>query len=288
MINSKLSIVIPAKNEEKGLTRLLPEIIKDYPNAEVIVVNDSSTDQTEQICQTLGVKLINHPYSKGNGAAIKTGARTATGDIIVFMDGDGQHHSSDIALLLNKIESGYDMVVGARNFSGQASIPRSIANIIYNTLSSWITGHKIKDLTSGFRAVKRTLFMEFYSLLPNGFSYPTTSTMAFFRTGYSVCYVPINISKRTGKSHLSIFKDGIRFFLIIFKVGTLYSPLKIFFPISFSFFITGILYYLYTYWSDGRFTNMGVLLLTTSVLVFLIGLISEQITTLLYKDTHNS
>jgi len=284
MINSKLSIVIPAKNEEKGLARLLPEIRKDYPEAEIIVVNDASTDSTMEISLSFATKVITHPYSKGNGAAIKSGARTATGDIIIFMDGDGQHHSSDIASLLSKIESGYDMVVGARDFSGQASIPRSIANTTYNILSSWITGHKIKDLTSGFRAVKRELFLEFISLLPNAFSYPTTSTMAFFRAGYSVYYIPININKRIGKSHLSIFKDGIRFFLIIFKIGTLYSPLKIFFPISFFFFQTGLFYYLYTYLTDGRFTNMGLLLLTTSVLIFLIGLISEQITTLLYKE----
>ncbi len=288
MISPKLSIIIPAKNEEKGLAQLLPEVITDYPDAEVIVVNDASTDSTEKICLTHGIKVITHPYSKGNGAAIKTGAKAATGDVIVFMDGDGQHHSSDITLLLNKMKSGYDMVVGARDFSGQASIPRNIANAIYNMLSSWITGHKIKDLTSGFRAVKRSLFMEFISLLPNGFSYPTTSTIAFFRAGYSVSYIPISISKRIGKSHLSLFKDGTRFFLIIFKVGTLYSPLKIFFPISFIFLITGLLYYFYTYWSDGRFTNMGALLLITSVLIFLIGLISEQITTLLYKDTNNS
>lgn len=283
----EFSLVIPAKNEAEGLSAFLPELKSAYPNAEVIVVDDGSTDETLSVCQAHGISIVSHTYSKGNGSAIKTGARAATHDTIVFMDGDGQHNVSDIEALLEGIESGYDMVVGARvGMQSQANFYRGGANRIYNKLASWMVGHRIEDLTSGFRAVKAKKFKEFLYLLPNGFSYPTTSTMAFFRAGYSVAYTPIKTNPRIGKSHLHIFKDGIRFLLIIFKVGTLYSPLKMFFPISLGVTLIGLLYYLYTYISFGRFTNMSALLFTTGLTVFMMGLISEQITMLIYKRDH--
>jgi hypothetical protein len=177
------------------------------------------------------------------------------------------------------------MVVGARDKKSQADSYRAIANGIYNKLASLITGHKILDLTSGFRVVKAAKFREFLYLLPNGFSYPTTCTMAFFRAGYSVSYIPIQTEKRLGESHISLLKDGIRFLVIIFKVGSLYSPLKIFLPTSAGFFFTGCAYYMYTYTTQGRFTNMSAVLFMTAILVFLIGLVSEQVTALMYKDT---
>lgn len=276
------SIVIPAKNEQEGLKELLPSLLKLHPN-EIIIVNDGSTDNTELVCQDFGVTVINHAYSKGNGAAIKTGARSAKSDYIVFMDADGQHKASDVPMLLDELENGYDLVVGARGLNSQAGLLRGVGNRFYNWFSSLIVGHKIHDLTSGFRAVKRENFLEFLYLLPNGFSYPTTSTMAFFRAGYSVKYIAIDMPKRLGSSHLSVFKDGIKFLLIIFKIGTLYSPLKIFFPIAVLHIFLGLSYYGYTFLTEGRFTNMGVLLLTTGVIVFLIGLVSEQITNLLYR-----
>lgn len=281
-----LTIIIPAKNESIGLSKLLPRLVDLYPSAEIIVVDDGSTDETEAVCKSFTVKYIRHGYSKGNGAAIKTGLRNATGDIVVCMDADGQHSPDDIDTLLQKQRDGFDMVVGARNNEGQASASRSFANNFYNRFSSWVVGHDIEDLTSGFRVIDRRLFMEFISLLPNTFSYPTTVTMSFFRAGYSVGYVPIDVKKRIEgtKSHINLVKDGVRFLLIIFKIGTLFSPLKIFFPISLALFFSGLFYYLYTFMSDGRFTNMGALLFTTSVLIFLMGLISEQITSLMYKD----
>jgi len=278
-----LSIILPAKNEANNLARLLPEIRQRFPDSEIIVVNDGSCDETSTVCQSHNVRLISHPYSIGNGAAIKTGAREARGDIIVFMDGDGQHDPNDITRLLDRLKQGFDMVVGSRTTKSQASYARLAGNVFYNSLASWMTGHKILDLTSGFRAVKLTKFREFLHLLPNGFSYPTTITMAFFRAGYAVDYVPIIAAKRTGRSHIRLFRDGARFFLIIFKIGTLYSPLKIFLPISFGFFVLGTGHYLHTYVDTGRFTNMAALLLVTAVLVFLIGLVSEQITSLLYR-----
>ncbi len=283
------SIVIPAKNEEQGLITFLPSLRALYPDAEIIVVNDGSEDDTEQVCLNAGVTVVSHPYSKGNGAAIKSGARAASGDYLIFMDGDGQHDPADIKKLLDKLEEGYDMVVGARSGrSSQASMARWSANSFYNTFASWMVNRKIEDLTSGFRAVNRKKFLSFLYLLPNGFSYPTTSTMAFFRAGYSVGYVPITVSKRIGESHINVLRDGVRFFLIIFKVGTLYSPLKIYFPISSGMLALGVLNYFSSFFAGGaRFTNMSTLLLLGSVIIFLIGLLSEQITNLQYKDTES-
>jgi glycosyltransferase involved in cell wall biosynthesis len=234
-----------------------------------------------------GVKLISHPYPKGNGAAIKTGARAATGDYIVFMDGDGQHDPADIEKLIAKAEEGYDLVVGARSGrEAQASLARWSANSFYNKLASWMVGQKIDDLTSGFRCVNRKKFLSFLYLLPNGFSYPTTSTMAFFRAGYSVGFVPITVSQRVGKSHINVLRDGVRFFLIIFKIGTLYSPLKVYFPTAVAISGLGVLNYVFSAVTSGafRFSNMSTLLILSGVIVFLLGLLSEQLTNLQYKD----
>lgn len=278
-----ISVILPALNEGESLRNLLPNIVNELPGAEIIVVDDGSNDDTKDICDHKNIRCVSHPYTKGNGAAIKTGARIAKGDVIVFMDADGQHDPKDIHKLLKKIDEGYDMAIGARAASSQASIGRLCANSFYNWFASFIVGQKIEDLTSGFRAVRATFFKEFLYLLPNGFSYPTTCTMAFFRSGYSVAYLPIEARKRIGTSHIKIFKDGVRFLLILFKIGTLYSPLKIFLPLSFFSFVTGCSYYLYTYISMERFTNMSALLFTTAILIFLMGLVSEQITNLTYN-----
>lgn len=279
---TKLSIVIPAKNEAESLDQLLRSIRAQFTTAEIIVVNDGSHDNTVDICQSNGALALSHPYSMGNGAAVKTGVRNAKGEVVVCLDADGQHDPADIARLLAKIDEGFDMAVGARGAESQANVSRSLANRLYNKLASWMVGHRIADLTSGFRAARTEKFREFLHLLPNGFSYPTTITMAFFRAGYPVAYVPIHARERTGKSHIRPLQDGMRFLLIIFRVGTLYSPLKIFVPISAFFFLSGLSYYIYTFLTAGRFTNMAGVLFTTSVIVFLIGLVSEQITSLQY------
>jgi len=282
-MTENISIIIPAKNESPSLKGLLQTVKREMPNAEIIVVNDGSTDDTEQVCSDAGIRVLNHPYSMGNGAAIKTGARAASGDVFVFMDADGQHHPEDIKSLLSTFEDGYEMVVGERTRDSQASFARRLANGFYNKFSSWVTGQRIGDLTSGFRVVKAVKFKEFLYLLPNGFSYPTTSTMAFFRAGYPVGYHPIIAAQRIGKSHINPVKDGIRFLLIIFKIGTLYSPLKIFVPFALLHFLIGLGYYAYTFITLHRFTNMSGVLLTASVTIFLMGLISEQITMLIYQ-----
>lgn len=275
--------MLPAKNEAAALASLLPRLRQHQPSAEIIVVDDGSTDNTRELCAQNGVTCLSSPYSMGNGAAIKRGARAAKGDVLVFLDADDQHDPTDVGRLLAKLDEGYDMVVGARDWSGQASASRGMANAFYNWLASRITGFEVADLTSGFRAVRASKFREFLYLLPNGFSYPTTSTMAFFRSAYAVAYLPIKVSQRVGKSHIKPLRDGLRFLLIIFKIATLYSPLKLFVPASFIFFLVGLGHYAYTFITLHRFTNMSALLLSASVIVFLIGLISEQITALTYR-----
>lgn len=284
MSNFQISVVLPAKNEAQSIGRTLEMIKKLQPMAELVVIDDGSEDDTNQIAIKAGAKVIKHPYSKGNGAAIKTGARQASGDVIIFMDADGQHNPADISRLLDELNKGFDLVVGARQKGSQASVGRGLANGFYNRFASWMTGHRVQDLTSGFRAVRAEKFKEFLYLLPNGFSYPTTSTMAFFRAGYSVGYLPIHAAKREGKSHIRIWRDGVRFLLIIFKIGTLFSPMKIFAPAAFLLFLLGSGWYGWTLMTAGRFTNMSTLLYTGSVVVFLMGLISEQITALMYQD----
>ncbi|MBE1299268.1 MAG: glycosyltransferase [Alteromonadaceae bacterium] len=279
-----VTIIIPAKNEAISIEVVLSDLLSRYRGAEVIVVDDGSTDGTDTIVKKFdSVVLISHKYSKGNGAAIKTGAQSAKNNVVVFMDGDGQHSPCDVEKLLAEIHAGYDMAVGARNSVSQASIGRLLANKLYNKLASWMVGFKVKDLTSGLRAVKKELFLKYLFMLPNKFSYPTTITMAFFKNGHSISYVPITANKRDGKSHISPLKDGIRFLIIIFKVGTLYSPIKFFLPISLILASAGFINYYISYSASGTFTNMSALLLLASLIVCLFGFIGEQITTLFYK-----
>jgi len=282
----ELSIVMPAKNEAVGLAKVLPLLLELYPDDEIIVVDDGSDDDTAKIAESMkNVRCIRHPVSIGNGGAIKTGARSATGDIVVFMDADGQHNPRDIVKLLDMIHQGYDMAVGARDRESQASFLRAIGNRFYNWLASLMTGFDIQDLTSGFRAVRREKFLNILYLLPNKFSYPTTSTMAFFRSGYFVGYTKISAEQRSGSSHIKLFRDGVRFMIIILKIGALFSPMRLFLPVSLFLFYVATVYYLYTYASDGRFTNMGMLLYLSSLTIFLIGIVSEQVSALHYKDT---
>lgn len=286
---SRLSLILPARNEAEGLRRLLPELLLLLPQAEIIVVDDGSDDDTRAVCAGFPVRVISHPHPKGNGAAVKTGARAAKGDVLVFMDADGQHKPQDLPALLQKFAEGHDMVVGARQSGSHAGAHRAVANDLFSRFATWMIQQPVEDLTSGFRAVRADKFRKFLYLLPNGFSYPTTITMSFFRAGFGVAYLPIHTPRRsTGRSHIRPLRDGIRFLLIIIKIGTLYSPQKLFLPISAGFFLTGIGYYLYTYLAEGRFTNMSALLFISAILTFLIGIVSEQISALHYKDIDQS
>lgn len=279
-----ISIIIPAKNEAVGLSELLPKLNAKFPDAEIIVVDDGSTDATPEICSEHGVIRLIHPYSMGNGAAIKSGARQASANTLIFMDADGQHDPEDIPRLLEQLDNGYEMAVGARAWDTHASPWRRFANRVYNGLASYMTGNRIDDLTSGFRAVRARHFRRFLYLFPNGFSYPSTCTMAFFRSGLPVSYVPIRAHQRDGSSHIRILNDGARFFMVIIKIGTLFSPMRLFLPVSIALFITGFGYYAYTYLSLHRFTNMSALLFISSLFTFLIGILAELVSSLHYKE----
>ena len=269
-------IIIPACNEEASLGQLIQGIKTTLPGGcRITIINDGSEDKTAQIAQANGAEVITHPYRMGNGASVKTGLRNASADIVVFMDADLQHLPQDIPLLLAHIDK-FDMVIGARDFS-QFSL-RTLANRFYNLFAGYVTLFAIKDLTSGFRAVKRKEALKFLYLLPNTFSYPSTITLAFLKTGRAIKYVPITTpSRKHGKSKINLIKDGVRFFMIILRIATFFSPLRVFLPVSIFFFASGLAYYIYTFFAYHRFTNMSALLFTTSLLVFMLGLISEQI-----------
>jgi glycosyltransferase involved in cell wall biosynthesis len=261
-----------------GLREVLPE-------AEILVVDDGSTDATAAAAASRGARVLSQPYRKGNGAAVKTGAAHARGEVLALMDADGQHDPASLPPLLAKLAEGYDMVVGARDRAAQASLGRQLANALYNRAASWMVEQPIQDLTSGLRVARTAKFREFLPLLPNGFSYPTTITMAFYRSGYSVGFVPARVGRRVGRSHIRPLHDGFRFLLIMFRICTLYSPLRLFLPVSLAFLALAVGYYAYTYTTAGRFTNMSALLASVAVLVFLIGLVSEQITMLIFQGT---
>lgn len=277
-----ISVVLPAKNEAASLPAVLRRIRAAMPEAELVVVDDGSTDATVAVAAAEGARVVSHPVSLGNGAAIKTGARNAGGDVLVFLDADGQHPPEAIPRLLERLDQGFDMAVGARDRAGQANAGRAFANGFYNRFASWIASYPIRDLTSGFRAVRARKFRQFLPLLPNKFSYPTTVTMSFLKMGYPVAYVPVEVAQRVGKSHIAPLRDGIRFLIIIFKIATLFSPLKLFLPAAVTSFAMGVANYLYTYFGDGRFTNMSALLMSTGVIIFFVGLLSEQVCTLTY------
>jgi glycosyltransferase involved in cell wall biosynthesis len=283
MAEGLVSIVIPAYNEAGSIGKLVERLKALHPEFEIIVINDGSSDDTASAAFDAGATVYSHPYNIGNGAAIKNGIRVASGDILVLMDADGQHDPADIERLLEYLPE-YDMVVGARSFIGQASIGRALGNKIYNWLASYVAKCQIQDLTSGFRAIKATVARNFVHLLPNTYSYPTTITLGVLRSGLSVKYIPIQTRKRkTGNSKIKLASDGVRFFMIIARICTLYSPMRIFLPVSFLMFFLGLVNYLYTYVRYARFTNMSALLFVTSILIFMMSLISEQITQMRFE-----
>ncbi|MBI4525736.1 MAG: glycosyltransferase family 2 protein [Deltaproteobacteria bacterium] len=273
----EVSIIMPVFNEAENLGLLLERVRSlGLGRAEIIVVDDGSTDGSAQIAEKSGAKVIRHPYNIGNGAAVKTGIRVARGRLLVLMDGDGQHRPEDIPALLAEARD-YHMVVGARAKGSKLRMHRYLANTIYNAFASYVAKFRVEDLTSGFRVLSWEYAHRFIDLLPNTFSYPSTLTLAFLRSGLTVKYVPIQTLYRSGQSKISLATDGIRFLLIITKIATLFSPFRVFLPVSAFFFLTGIGYYLYTYITQHRFTNMAVFLLTTAVIIFMLGLVSEQI-----------
>jgi glycosyltransferase involved in cell wall biosynthesis len=283
MAQPSVSVIIPACNEAETIGAVVSSIRALHPDFEIIVIDDGSQDETASAALAAGARVYAHPYNIGNGAAVKSGIRVAEGEFLVMMDADGQHDPAEIRKLLAELPE-YDMVVGARNHRGQASLGRALGNRIYSWFASYVAKFPIQDLTSGFRAIKADLAKSFLYLLPNTYSYPTTITLGVLRSGRTLTYVPIEVNaRRQGSSQIKLIKDGARFFMIIVRICTLYSPMRVFLPVSFSMFLLGLGWYLYTFLSDGRFTNMSALLFTTSIVIFMMSLVSEQISQMRFE-----
>ncbi|HTL01805.1 MAG TPA: glycosyltransferase family 2 protein [Vicinamibacterales bacterium] len=274
-----VTVIIPAFNEAESIGPVLAALRAAAPWQEILVVDDGSSDGTAERARAAGARVIAHPYNKGNGAAVKSGIRAATGEYILIMDGDGQHSAADALRLVGHLGP-YDLVVGARSSTGQASAARRLGNSALNWLASYLTGRTIPDLTSGMRAARASCLREFLYLLPNGFSTPTTTTLACLKAGYSVRFEPIDTKARIGQSKIRFVSDGATFFLILVKVITVFSPLRIFIPISLAAFSLGAAYALWTALTQQHITNSSVLLIVLAVVIFLVGLVSEQISTL--------
>jgi glycosyltransferase involved in cell wall biosynthesis len=276
------SIVIPAFNEAQSIGAVVSALAAAAPWREIIVVDDGSTDDTAARGTEAGARVIRHPYNKGNGAAVKSGVRASTGQFVLIMDADGQHRPADAVRLVSRLDA-YDLVVGARLADTHASLARRVGNELLNRLASFLTERPIPDLTSGFRATRRDCLVEFLHLLPNGFSTPTTTTLAFVKAGYSVGFEWIEAAQRQGASKIHLAPDGFRFFLILLKVITIFSPLRIFIPVSAASFLLGAAYAAWTIATQSHVTNSSVLLILMSVVIFLVGLVSEQISTLRFE-----
>jgi glycosyltransferase involved in cell wall biosynthesis len=270
-----VSVVIPAFDEEEGIADVVAGMLSRAPWCEVLVVDDGSSDGTAERAAKAGARVVRHPYNKGNGAAVKTGIREARGSVVLLMDADGQHAPEDAEAIVAPIGV-HDMVIGARAAQDQTAT-RALGNAVFKAVASWLTGRPIPDLTSGYRAARRERLLDVLHLLPNGFSYPTTSCLAFLKAGHNVAFVPIKARRRVGRSKIRAFRDGTRFLLIIFKIVTLYSPLRIFFPLSAASFLLGSAYGLWNVVVHGKIPMGAALLIQLAVVVFLFGLISEQI-----------
>jgi glycosyltransferase involved in cell wall biosynthesis len=280
---STTSVIVPAFNEGAAIAAVVAALKAGAAWHEVIVVDDGSSDDTGERARDAGAIVVRHPYNKGNGAAVKSGVRRATGANVLIVDGDGQHRPADAARLVSKLGE-YDLVIGARSSATQATAARRAGNAALNWLASYLTERQIPDLTSGFRAARRECLLEFLHLLPNGFSTPTTTTLAFLKAGYSVAFEPIDAERRVGTSKIKLARDGAKFFLILLKIITIFSPLRVFVPVSVVTFATGSLYAAWTIWTQSHVTNSSVLLIMLSVVIFLVGLVSEQISALRFES----
>jgi glycosyltransferase involved in cell wall biosynthesis len=276
------SIVIPAFNEAAAIGHVVSELAASARWGEIIVVDDGSTDGTGDAAAAAGARVVRHPYNKGNGASVKSGIRAASGEYLLIIDADGQHPPAEAVRLVSRLGE-FDLVVGARSASTQANVARRLGNTFLNRLAAYLTERPIPDLTSGFRAARTAYLREFIHLLPNRFSTPTTTTLAFIKAGYNVTFEPIEASQRTGQSKIRLARDGAKFFLIILKVVTIFSPLRVFLPIGAASFLLGAGYAVWTTFTQSHITNSSVLLIMLSVIVFLVGLISEQIAALRFE-----
>ena len=279
---SAVTVIVPAFNEADSIAGVVADLRAADAWHEILVIDDGSKDATADRAAEAGARVVRHPYNKGNGAAVKTGIRNATGEYILIVDGDGQHKPADARRLVARLGE-YDLVIGARSTGTQATHARRFGNTALNSLAGYLTDRDIPDLTSGFRAARREHLREFLHLLPNGFSTPTTTTLAFIKAGYNVVFEPVEARQRTGQSKIRLARDGTKFLMIILRIVTLFSPLRVFLPFSIASFLVGFGYALWTIWTQSHVTNSSTLLIIFSVIVFLVGLVSEQISALRFE-----
>jgi len=288
----KISVVLPTYQEKETINTVLDEISRALDRTgwpyEIIVIDDGSTDGTWERLSALSadwpdhLRVLRHPYNKGNGAAVKTGIMAARGEFIACMDSDGQHDPAEMVKLLPYAEE-YDLVVGSRIESYQGSWYRKLANRVYSGLASWLAQFPIDDLTSGLRIFRSSVVKKYAALFPHRFSYPTTSTLIFLRAGYNLKYVRVKVRPRQGGvSKINTLQDGRNFVIIILKIIVLYEPLKVFLPVAGLSLGLGALLTAINIWISGHFhiTNTAIFLFLFGVLVFLLGLIAEQIAAL--------
>ena len=282
-----ISVVIPAFNESATIRDVVEHVYRVCSALgcahEVIVVDDGSTDNTAELAEQAGATVLRQPYNKGYGASLKTGIRHATNGTIVILDADGQHDPEDIKKLLDT-RGNAEMVVGARKGTAGSPLWRKPGKMLIGWLANQLTGRKIPDLNSGFRAMDREVLMRFLAIMPNGFSSSTTSTIALLRGGYSVNYIPIEVKRRSGCSTVTL-ADGLGTILLIFRLITLFAPLRICLPVSLVTAAIGCYYIVHGYLSTGTASIRGILALLASVLFFLFGLLIDQVSAIRRGET---
>lgn len=282
MSAARLSIIIPAYNEAEAIGPTLRKLSgMTFPiEHEIIIVDDGSTDDTYKVCSEFPVILLKHSVNKGYGAALKTGIRKSSGDRIIILDSDGQHDPDEISKFIDLLEE-YDMVIGERSAESFQVANRKLGKRIIRKVGEYLVEQKLPDFNSGFRAFRKDLILELLHMMPNGFSFSTTSTLAFLKEGYNIATLPINVKERVGrKSNVKFFKDGSKTMLLLFRIIMLFNPLKVFFPASIAISFFGLAFGVYGYIEFDKFSNTGVLMITLGMFLFFIGLLADQISIL--------
>jgi len=275
-----VTIVLPAYNEAEALAKILGELKKKYKEAQVLVVDDGSTDRTAEVARKAGVTAVSHPYNKGYGAALKTGARAAKTEYVLYFDSDGQFFTDDINAVAAE-RNKYDMVIGARP---KEFTMKDMGRRVMKAMASYLSGKKIPDINCGFRLIRRQRVLDFMSILPDGFSFTTTITLAMLQAGDSVKFQPVRVKPReSGKSGIKKMRHGLRFMLYILRMVMLFNPLKVFLPVSLALFAVGFPVFAYFLLFQAHVSQTSLMLILFSLMTFLFGLVADAISVLVRK-----